>query len=69
MPAFTRDDGADGVGVLALALELHEQPVAGVGQLVVEDLGRAVEVVDHDVEPAVVVEVAHGEARGSRAPR
>src|SRR5207247_2558199 len=61
LPRLHLHDGADRVGVLPLALELHEQPVARVRELVVQDLRGAVEIVDDDVEPAVVVEIADGQ--------
>ena len=51
-------DGADRVGVARCAGQLHQQPVAAVGQLVVEELRTAVKIVDHDIETAVIVEIA-----------
>ena len=54
-------EGADGVGVRRDACELHQQPVAALGKLVVQHLGTSVEIVDHQIETAVVVEIAHGQ--------
>ena len=57
-----RDDRADGVRVGRLPMELDDQPMAAPGELVVENLRPAVQIVDDDVEAAVVVDVSGGEA-------
>src|SRR5205823_10307108 len=54
--------GADGVAVGPAPAELDDQPVAAAGRLVPEDDARGLVVDDDQVQVAVVVEVAAGEA-------
>src|SRR5205809_6521767 len=59
------DSGANGVTVRSCSHELQTYPVPGPGTSVVpQQHGRAVEIVDHDVDVPVLVEVAKsGSAR------
>ena len=60
------DEGADGGAIGPACVEIDDQIVAAVAAVVAQDRRRAVEIVDDDVEVAVVVEIADGRAAADR---
>jgi hypothetical protein len=61
-----RYDRADGVSIAGAPFESHDEEVLPIPAIVPKDRRRTIQVVDHDIEIAVVVEIA---GRGATAHR